>query len=231
MRDFNEIVALAAERHGGRERLEALLASTPALTPAEIAALGDDRLLAAMTRRVFNAGFSSKVIDAKWPAFEAAFDRFEPHACAFMSDEKFEALLKDGAIVRNAAKIRSVQANAKLLLDLAAEHGSAARALADWPDSDYVGLLALLKTRGSHLGGDSGMRFLRMIGKPAFIASKDVTAALTREGILDKAPSSQRDFAALQKALNVWSGQTGRNLTEISRILALSAGSVGSGAH
>ena len=35
-----------------------------------------------MTRRIFYAGFSSKVIDDKWGAFEAAFDRFDPRACA-----------------------------------------------------------------------------------------------------------------------------------------------------
>ncbi len=92
------------------------------------------------------------------------------------------------------------------------------------PDSDYVGLLAVLKARGSHLGGDSGMRFLRSIGKPAFIPRPDVVAALIREGVLDRAPGGKRDFAAIQQAFNQWSEQSGRNLTEISRILAMAIG-------
>lgn len=57
-------------------------------------------------------------------------------------------------------------------------HGSAARYFADWPDNNYVGLLNVLKERGSYLSGDAGMRFLRTIGKPAFITTKDVVAAL-----------------------------------------------------
>lgn len=224
MRAFGEILALAAKRKGGRSAIDEALATTPALEPPAVAAKPDDRILAEMTRRIFNAGFSSKVIEAKWPAFEAAFKNFDPRACAFMSEEHFHALTQDRGIVRNGAKIRSVQINAKLVLDLAASHGSAARFFAQWPDSNYVGLLQMLKERGSHLGGDSGMWFLRSIGKPAFITTKDVVAALIREGVVTKAPSSKRDFAAIQQAFNAWSEESGRNLTEISRVLAMSIG-------
>ncbi|SON55941.1 3-methyl-adenine DNA glycosylase I [Hartmannibacter diazotrophicus] len=225
MRSFDEILDLAAERKGGLGAVEALLAETPSRTPEEIAALTDDRILAEMTRRIFNAGFSSKVIAAKWPAFERAFQGFDPHACAFMSDEQLDALLGDRDIVRNAVKIRTVRANAAFILELAREHGSASRFLADWPDSNLVGLLNSLKKRGSHLGGDSGMRFLRAIGKPAFVTTKDVIAALVREGIVAKPPSSKGDFKAVQDAFNEWSAASGRNLTDISRVLAMSIGS------
>ncbi|MFI5013572.1 MAG: DNA-3-methyladenine glycosylase I [Hyphomicrobiales bacterium] len=178
-----------------------------------------------MTRRIFYAGFSSKVIDDKWDAFEAAFERFDPHACAFMTEERRDALMKDRGIVRNGAKIRSVEVNARLVLDLASEHGSAARFFAEWPDTDYVGLLDILKKRASHLGGHAAMHFLRSIGKPAFIPTRDVVTALVREGVLDRAPSGKRDLAAIQAAFNEWSSKSGRNLTEISRILAMSIGS------
>jgi 3-methyladenine DNA glycosylase Tag len=227
MQEFNAIIAMAAGRKGGLDALETILAETPALPPAVIAVTPDDRILAAMTRRIFNAGFSSKMIDAKWAAFEAAFDTFDPTACAFMTPDRFDLLMKDRAIVRNGAKIGSVQINAKFVLDLAAEHASAARFFAEWPDADYVGLLGVLKQRGNHLGGDSGMRFLRSIGKPAFIPTKDMVAALIRERVLDRAPGGKRDFAAIQQACNQWSEQSGRNLTEISRILAMSVGTAG----
>jgi 3-methyladenine DNA glycosylase Tag len=224
VRAFNEIIAMAAGRKGGLDAIEAILADTPAVAPAVIAATPDDRILAAMTRRIFNAGFSWKVIDAKWQAFEAAFNAFDPPACAFMTPDRFDSLMKDHGIVRNGAKIRSVQLNARFVLDLTADHGSAARFFAEWPDADYVGLLAVLKQRGNHLGGDSGMRFLRSIGKPAFIPTKDVVAALVREGVLERAPGGKKDFVAIQQACNQWSAQSGRNLTEISRILAMSVG-------
>ena len=224
MRPFAEIEAIAAARMGGLAALETLLAETPSRAPADIAALPDHRILAEMARRIFNAGFSSKVIAAKWPGFEAAFHGFDPNACAHLSEEALDALMSDPAIVRNGATIQAVLANARLRLELAAEHGSAARFLAAWPDDDYAGLLELLKKRGSHLGGDSGMRFLRAIGKPAYITSKDVTAALIREGVVEKPPSGKKDFAAVQTAFNGWSAESGRDLTALSRILAMSVG-------
>ena len=73
MRAFSDILALAAERKGGLAALERALATTPALDAGAVAAIPDDRILAEMTRRIFNAGFSWKVIEVKWPAFETAF--------------------------------------------------------------------------------------------------------------------------------------------------------------
>jgi 3-methyladenine DNA glycosylase Tag len=222
MGSFKSIYAIAAKRKGGDAALEALIAEHAPKTRAEIAAIPDDRLLALMTKRVFQAGFSWKVIDNKWPGFEAAFEGFDPRLCAAVSEETFDALLKDARIVRNAQKILSVQANARLLLDLAAQSGSAARALADWPDDDYAGLLELLKTKASRLGGESAMRFLRDVGKPSFITSRDVTAALIREGVLTRPPSGKRDMQAVQAAFNGWAKESGRDLTAISRVLAMS---------
>jgi 3-methyladenine DNA glycosylase Tag len=222
MGDFAAIYAIAAARKGGPEALEALIAEHAPKTRAEIAATPDDRILARMTERVFQAGFSWKVITNKWPGFEAAFHGFDPRWCALFSDEDFDVLLKDARIVRNAQKILSVRANAGFLRDLAAQHGSAAKAFADWPDDDYAGLLDLLKTRASRLGGEAGMRFLRDLGKPSFITSRDVTTALIREGVLTRPPSGKRDLRAIQDAFNAWSAQSGRDLTSISRVLAMS---------
>jgi 3-methyladenine DNA glycosylase Tag len=224
MRGFDEAVALAASRRGGMVALEEELATTRSLPAPAIAATPDDRILSAMTRRVFQAGFSWKVIDAKWDGFEAAFAGFDPNHCAFMSETQFDALLKDTRIIRNGAKIRSVIMNGRFIVGLATAHGSAARFFAEWPDSDYIGLLDLLKKRGSRLGGEAAMRFLRSIGKPAFIPTRDVVAALIREGILDREPRGKRDLAVMQDAFNRWSAETGRDLTDISRILAMSVG-------
>src|SRR5262249_22941155 len=123
MRPFFEIFALAAARKGGDGALERMLAETAARPPAAIAAIRDARILAEMTRRISYAGFSYKVVDDKWPAFEQGFAGFDPNACAFMSEEQFDALMRDRGIVRNGAKIRAVQRNARFLLDLRAEHG------------------------------------------------------------------------------------------------------------
>ena len=224
MKSFDEIWAIAAARKGGDAALEEMLAAYRSKSAAEIAATPDDRLLASMARQAFQAGFSWKVIETKWPGFEAAFDGFDLNACAFPSEEKFDALLKDTRIVRNARKIMSVQTNARFLLELAQESGSAARFFAGWPDADEVGLLEVLKARSSGMGGESAMRFLRGLGKPSFITSRDVTAALIRDGVLEKPPSGKRDMARVQAAFNEWSKQSGRDLTAISRVLAMSVG-------
>jgi len=222
MGSFDKVIALAADNKGGVAALEKLLADSKSRTPAEIAAIPDDRLLSEMSRRIFQAGFSWKVVDDKWPAFEELFSGFDPRVCAAMPEERFDALLKDGRIIRNAAKIRSIVANASFILELAAGHGSAARLIADWPNSDYIGLLDLFEKRASRLSGQAAMRFLRSIGKPAFITTNAVVTALIREGVLTRPTVGKRDMKTIQDTFNAWSAQSGRDLTEISRILAMS---------
>lgn len=220
MRSFDEIYQIAAARKGGAEALEAML-SAP-VPVAEVAAIPDDRWLAAMTRAVFQAGFNWKVVESMWPGFEAAFDGFDTGRCAMLTDEDFERLVSDTRIIRNGAKIRSVQQNAVFLRSLAAEHGSASKAIADWPSTDFIGLLELFKTRGSRLGGTSGQYCLRFQGKDSFILSQSVVDRLIAEGVVDKPPTSKKALADVQAAFNTWMQQSDRSLTEISRVLAMS---------
>ncbi len=56
MRDFDEIFKLAADRHGGRDVLEAKL--TKPKTTAQLAALPEDRWLSTICKSVFQAGFN-----------------------------------------------------------------------------------------------------------------------------------------------------------------------------
>ncbi len=229
MRKFAEIYARAVERKGGEAALEALVAEHAPKPPAQLAATPDDRWLATMTRCVFQAGFNWKVIENKWPGFEAAFHGFAVPINAAMSDEDLDRHLKDTRIVRNAAKILSVRDNAIFLRDLAEEHGSAARFFAEWPNEDLAGLLEVMKKRASRLSGETAMRLFRWMGKPAFITSRDVAAALVEAGVLDKPPSGKRDLATVQAAFNAWAAESGRDLSAMSRVLALSIGPEGWG--
>ncbi len=223
MRSFAEIYAQAAEHAGGEASLEALI--TRPADPAALRALGDDRWLSEFSKRVFQAGFNWSVIEKKWPDFEIAFEGFQPGRWALASDEDLDRLLQDRRIVRHAAKIRAVFGNAIFLTELAREEGRpAGQVIADWPDQDFVGLLDLLKRRGSRLGGGTAQYSLRFLGKPAFVLSRDVTAALIREAVVDKAPTSKGALAKVQAAFNSWSDESGRSLTEISQVLARSVG-------
>ncbi len=222
MTSFSDIVDAAIAHKGGHEAVEALLPGVSEETA--LANTGDDRLLAEMTRCIFQAGFSWKVIDNKWPGFEAAFEGFDPRRWRMMSDEDVDRLVKDARIVRNAQKIVTVRDNASLLCELADEHGSAAQCLARWPASDQIGLMEMLKKRGARMGGTTGQVFLRRIGKDGFILTKDVVTALTGAGVVDKPPTSKKDLAAVQAAFNAWHEESGRPYAQISRILALSVG-------
>ena len=217
---FETIFAMAAARKGGAASWDKALPRPKSVT--KLAAIPDDRWLAAMTRSVFQAGFSWKVIETKWPGFEEAFWGFDVGRCSMMSDDDLDTLVKDKRIVRNGAKIRSVAENAAFLRALAEKHGTAAKAFATWPAEDYVGLITLIRKQASRLGGTSGQYFLRSMGVDSFVLSRDVVRALIREGVVEKEPTSQRDLAKVQNAFNAWRAESGRSMTEISRTLAAS---------
>jgi 3-methyladenine DNA glycosylase Tag len=221
-RDFSAIVKLAWKHHG-KEGLKKRLGEHGPGKPGALSQ-SDDRFLAGMSKAVFSAGFSWDVIEKKWPGFEEAFDRFDPHRVAFYADRDMARLLKDTAIVRNGAKIQATIANARFVVDTAREHGSFSKFLKAWPTRDQVGLLEHFKTHASHLGPTGGMYFLRFNGWDAFILSPDVIKALIREKVLTKAPSSKRDMKAVQAAFNTWTDQSGLPQRDVSRVLSFSVG-------
>lgn len=223
MTPFKTIRARAEKRKGGAKALDRLLPPRP--DPKALAKLGDDHVLAAMTRRVFSAGFAWSVIEAKWPGFEEAFLAFEPGRLSLQPDEFWDGLMKDTRIVRNGAKIMSVLANAGFVREVAQEHGSFGTLLAKWPSSDEIGLLELLAKRGSRLGGNTGQMLLRFLGWDGFVTSKDVVACLRDAGLdVAEAITSKRDLAKVQAQFNAWAKETGLPFVQLSRICAMSIG-------
>lgn len=219
MRDFDELFAIAAERKGGADAVEAQLPSP--LSPEELAAIPEDRWLAQFTKSIFQAGFNWKVIENKWTGFEEAFSGFDVNRCAFLNDEEFDALLSNPAVVRNGMKLRTVIDNAIFIQELR-DDGGIGKVIGNWPATDYINLLALLKKRASRLGGMSAAYSLRFMGVDSFILSQDVTARLIAEGVIDKPATSKTAQKAVQAAFNTWMEQSGRGLSQISRVLAMS---------
>ena len=220
MRKFDEIFEISAARKNGADTLSRLL--RPAQSKSGLEALGDDRWLSCMSKCIFQAGFNWKVVDSMWPGFEVAFHGFDIGHCTMLNDEDFDRLVSDKTIVRHGTKIRSVQHNAFFIGELVAQYGSAANAFGNWPKDDYCDLLAMLKKNGSRLGGNTGQYFLRFMGVDGYILSNDVVTRLIAEGIIDKAPTSKKAMAAIQDAFNQWSKQSGRTLSQISQVLAMS---------
>ncbi|MBR1195351.1 DNA-3-methyladenine glycosylase I [Bradyrhizobium sp. AUGA SZCCT0240] len=220
---FKTIRARAEKRKGGPKALQQLLPPKP--EAKALAKLGDDRVLAEMTKRVFSAGFAWSVIENKWPGFEKAFLGFKPGPLTLQADEFWDALMKDTRIVRNGAKIMSVRSNASFVREIAKEHGSFGKFLANWPSSDQIGLLDLLAKRGSRLGGNTGQMMLRFIGFDGFVTSKDMVACLRESGLdIAETVTSKRDLAKVQAQFNAWAEETGLPYVQLSRICAMSAG-------
>jgi len=223
MKKFSQIRALAEKRKGGSQALSSLL--QPPKSPSQLAKISDDRYLAQMTRCVFNAGFHWRVITQKWDGFEEAFHGFNLAKLLTLSPDEWENYASDTRIVRNWQKIQTVFANALMLDELAAEHGSFARFFADWPSDNQVGLMHYFKKNGSRLGGQTGQYFIRFMHKDGFITSNDVVAALIASGLdISNTPTSQRDLNKIQAAFNHWHEETGLPYTHLSKILAYTAG-------
>ena len=108
-RSFAKIHDRAAKRKGGAKALEASI--TKPKSAAALRRVGDDRWLSGMARAVFNADFVWRVVENKWPDFERAFQSFDPHAVAYLSDDDIEALLGDPGIIRHHKKILSTREN------------------------------------------------------------------------------------------------------------------------
>lgn len=220
MRSFAEILDIAAARKGSRE---AVLRDTRApLPPEALAAIPDDRWLAQMARVIFQAGISWQMVDAKWPGIEEAFGGFAPGPLSMMDDDRFDALLADRRIIRSGAKLAAIRDNAAFVRRVSAEAGGFGRRIADWPGSDFAGLLAWLGSEGSRLGGNSGAYMLRFMGRDGWILSRDVVARLRVEGVIDGPATSRKALAAVQDAFNRWQAESGLPLTTISRTLAQS---------
>ncbi len=220
---FKTIRARAEQRKGGPKALAKLLPDKP--DTKGLAKLGDDRILAEMTKRVFCAGFAWNVIENKWSDFEKVFLGFKPAKLVFQPDEFWDGLLNDKRIVRNGAKIMSVRDNAAFIQAIAKEHGSFGKFLSQWPASDEVGLLDLLTKRGSRLGGNTGQMMLRFLGFDGFVTSKDMVACLREAGLdIAETVTSKRDLAKVQAQFNAWAEESGLPYVQISRICAMSIG-------
>jgi len=220
---FQQTYERAVARKGGKRALEMLL-SEP-LPTAEIASLPEDRFLSTMTRCINQAGFSWKVIEQKWPEFEEAFFGFKVDTLSLLSDEQWEAYTQDRRVVRSWQKIKALKENVAWLYEEKTAREGIASLIAHWPDEDYAGLLAYLKKQGSRLGGNSGQRFLRYMGKDSFVLTRDVVTTLIGVGLdIKPEPSSQREMALIQATFNAWRRETGRPFVQLSQICAYSVG-------
>jgi len=218
---FDNIYQRACERHGGAAALKKLMPSVR--SPRALARTKDDRWLAEMTRCIFQAGFVWRVVNHKWDDFEDVFFGFPPQKIIMLSPEQLDRFAQNPRIIRNRQKVLTVQHNAQFILDVGKEHGSFGKFVSRWPEDDLIGLFAYLKKHGARLGGMTGQRVLRNMGKDTFVVTGDVVRCLQNAGLdIKDNPTSKREMGLIQAAFNQWQQESGLAYSHISRVGACS---------
>jgi Methyladenine glycosylase len=120
--------------------------------------------LEALSRPVFQAGMSWRVIDAKWDCIRDAFAGFDPSTVADFGPSDIERLLGDTRVVRSRAKIEATIDNAQALLELDAEHGGFGLYLSS--HGGFQETVADLKRQFRFIGDSGAYHFLYVVDQP-----------------------------------------------------------------
>ncbi len=222
MEHFDRIYQRACERKGGEKALSLLY--TKPLGIQRLKQYRDDDWLEEFTRKIFQSGFYWNVINHKWPGFREVFWDFDIEKLLLMPPDMLERKASDERIVRNFTKVQTIPANALMISEAAAIHGSFANMVAQWPSEDITGLWLYLKKHGARLGGNTGAFALRAMGKDTFLLSRDVEGYLRANDIIDGSLHSKKSLVATQQFFNTLAEQSGKSLQEVSKILSLSCG-------
>ncbi len=76
-----------------------------------------------MSRAIFSAGLSWRVIEAKWPGSVKAFDEFDPQKVAAYTPDDIERLMADPGVIHNRKKIEAIVGNAGEMIVVDREFG------------------------------------------------------------------------------------------------------------
>jgi len=126
----------------------------------------DDAYFENMTRVVFLAGLSWKMIDEKWPNFKRAFKNFSIDEVAKFGEADIKQLMNDASIVRNRAKIAATIDNAKQFQNIRREKGSFQRYLDSLDKSNnYALVIKEIGKKFNRLGSSSARIFLYTVGE------------------------------------------------------------------
>ncbi len=120
-----------------------------------------------LTRIVFEAGMSWRIIANKWPNFSPAFSAFDIDKVAAYGAEDIKRLNGDASIIRNKQKILATLHNAREFQRIQRDHGS----FKAWLDSqdksnNYDRVVKALRSRMKRVGTGTAHIFLWSVGEP-----------------------------------------------------------------
>ena len=133
--------------------------------PPKITPENDAGYLEQLTKAIFRAGFSWRVVRLKWENFRSAFDGFDLLKVASFGVEEVTRLFNDTSIVRNRRKILATVENARTMLDLSDEHGSFLNYLRTLDSLDYYQRVKVLTSQFRGLGRTGAFVFLHCVNE------------------------------------------------------------------
>ncbi len=117
-----------------------------------------------ITKAVFQAGVSWKLVDSKWVAFREVFENFDPEKIAAFTQADIERLSQDERILRSRKKIEGTIANAHAILELDEQFKGFKNYLRS--KSSYKELAADMRKRLKYMGELSVYYFLFRVKEP-----------------------------------------------------------------
>ena len=131
--------------------------------PPQIKPKSIDDYLDQLSKSVFQAGISWRVVDAKWSTIKPAFRGFQVERVARMGDREIDTLAADPRVIRSRPKIAAVVHNARVILDLERD-GGFRKHLRSF--DDYEELATDLKKRFKFVGDSGTYHFLWTVSHP-----------------------------------------------------------------
>lgn len=120
--------------------------------------------LEVMTKAVFQSGMSWKVVNGKWPGFQAGFQGFDVVAVAAMDESAIDTLAADAAIIRNRRKIAATVHNAQRLIELEEEYGGDIRNYLR-SHADFYAALKDIRKQFKYMGDTGTYYWLYVLGE------------------------------------------------------------------
>ena len=94
------------------------------IIPPRITPNNDQGYFEQITKAVFQAGFSYKVVHSKWKGFQKVFHNFDPILISQWGEDQIFTSLESNLIIPNIRKIRATVENAQKFNSIVDKYGS-----------------------------------------------------------------------------------------------------------
>ena len=132
--------------------------------PEQIVPQSLNDYLEVMTKAVFQSGMSWKVVNSKWPGFQAGFQGFDVAAVAAMDESAIDDLAADTRIIRNRRKIAATVHNAQRLIELEEEYDGDIRNYLR-AHADFYAALKDVRKQFKYMGDTGTYYWLYVLGE------------------------------------------------------------------